>query len=60
MDEHGIAVSVCTNTRVLTLSKKRRSYVKSLESREWVLIIEVISPTGGFTRPLVIFKGLAP
>ncbi|TIA08251.1 hypothetical protein D6C80_09323, partial [Aureobasidium pullulans] len=32
--EHGIAVSICTNIRVLTSSKKRRSYVKLLESRE--------------------------
>ena len=60
MDEHGIALGVCTNSRVLASSSKRRSYVKSPESREWVSIIEVVSPLGGFTRPLVIFKGIAP
>lgn len=34
MDEHGIALGVCTNSRVLALLSKRRLYVKSLESRE--------------------------
>ena len=60
MDEHGIALGVCANSYVLGSSKKKRSYVKSPESREWVSIIEVVSPTGGFIRPLVIFKGTAP
>ncbi|KAH0174500.1 hypothetical protein KCU67_g732, partial [Aureobasidium melanogenum] len=60
MDEHGIAMGVCTNSYVLGSSEKSRSYVKSPESREWVSIIEVVSPTGGFTRPLVIFKGITP
>ena len=60
MDEHGIALGVCTNSRVLASSSKRRLYVKSLESREWVSIIKVVSPLGGFTRPLIIFKGTAP
>ncbi|KAI4745529.1 hypothetical protein E4T50_04116 [Aureobasidium sp. EXF-12298] len=60
MDKHGIALGVCANSYVLESSKKKRSYVKSPESREWVLIIEVVSPTGGFIRPLVIFKGTVP
>ncbi|KAI4835301.1 hypothetical protein E4T44_08664 [Aureobasidium sp. EXF-8845] len=60
MDEHGIALGVCTNSYVLGSSKKKRSYVKSPESREWVSIIEVVSPHGGCIRPLVIFKGIAP
>ncbi|KAI4750748.1 hypothetical protein E4T52_16693 [Aureobasidium sp. EXF-3400] len=60
MDEYGIALGVCANSYVLGSSKKKRSYVKSPESREWVSIIEVVSPTGGFIRPLVIFKGTAP
>jgi hypothetical protein len=60
MDEHGIALGVCTNSRVLASSSKRRSYIKSPESREWVLIIKVMSPLGRFTRPLVIFEGTAP
>jgi hypothetical protein len=60
MDEHGIALGVCTNSYVLGSSNKKRSYVKSPESREWVSIIEVVSPHGGFIRPLIIFKGIAP
>lgn len=57
MDEHGIGIGICTNSQVLASSTKRRSYVKSPESREWVSIIETVSPLGGFTRPLIIFKG---
>jgi hypothetical protein len=60
MDEHGIALGVCTNSIVIGDASKRRSYVKSPEDREWVSIIETVSGTGGFIRPLVIFKGLAP
>jgi hypothetical protein len=60
MDEHGIALGVCANSYVLGSSENKRSYVKSPESREWVSIIEVVSPIGGFIRPLVIFKGIAP
>ena len=60
MDDHSIAMGVCTNSYVLGSLEKSRSYVKSPESREWVSIIEVVSPTGGFTRPLVIFKGITP
>jgi hypothetical protein len=59
MDEYGIALGVCANSYVLRLLKKKRLYVKSLESRKWVLIIKVMSLTGGFIRPLVIFKGTA-
>ncbi|TIA33351.1 hypothetical protein D6C78_07615 [Aureobasidium pullulans] len=60
MDEHWTAVGVCTNSYVLASSSQRRSYVKSPESREWVSIIEIVSPAGGFARPLVIFKDTAP
>ncbi|THY67134.1 hypothetical protein D6C86_10555, partial [Aureobasidium pullulans] len=57
MNGYGIAVGVCINTRVLASSKTRRSYVKSPGSRECLSIIEVVSPTGEPTRPLVILKG---
>lgn len=60
MDEYGIAAGLCTNIRVLASSEKSCSYVKLPESREWVSIIEIVSPLGGFTRPPVIFKGVAP
>jgi hypothetical protein len=60
MDEHSIALGVCINSYVLRSLKKKRLYVKSLESRKWVLIIKVMSLIGGFIRPLVIFKGIAP
>jgi hypothetical protein len=48
MDEHGIALGVCANLYVLRSSEKKRSYVKSLESREWASIVEVVSLIGGF------------
>jgi hypothetical protein len=60
MDEHGIALGVCTNSYGLGSSKKKRSYVQSPESRGWASIIEAMSPHGGFIRPLVILKGIAP
>ncbi|KAI1007796.1 hypothetical protein K3495_g430 [Podosphaera aphanis] len=46
MDEHEIGLRVCSNSRVLESSDKRRPYVKSPESRKWVSIIESISATG--------------
>jgi hypothetical protein len=46
MDETGVALGVCTNSRVVASSSKKKAYIKSLEDREWVLIIETISATG--------------
>jgi len=57
MDETGIALGVCTNTRVIASSSKKKTYVKSPENREWVSIIESISATGRKLRCVVIFKG---
>jgi hypothetical protein len=60
MDEHGIALGICTNTRVLASASKKRTYVAAPQDREWVSIVESISVTGKKIRPLVIFKGAAP
>ena len=57
MDETGIALGVCTNTRVLARASKKKAYIKSPENREWVSIIECISATGRKLRCAVIFKG---
>ncbi len=57
MDETGLALGVCTNTQVLTSSKKKKAYKKTPENREWVSILECISATGRTLRPAVIFKG---
>jgi hypothetical protein len=46
MDETGVALGVCTNTRVLVSSLKKKAYIKSLEDREWVTIIECVSAAG--------------
>jgi hypothetical protein len=46
MDETGIALGVCTNTRVLARALRKKADVKSPENREWVLIIEYVSATG--------------
>ena len=57
VDEHGIALGVCANTRVIGKAGKKRTYMQSPENREWVSIIETISATGKHIRPVVIFKG---
>src|SRR3954471_13608165 len=57
MDETGVALGVCTNTRVIASSLKKKAYVKSPENREWVSILECVSATGRKLRCAVIFKG---
>ena len=58
MDETGIALGVCTNTRVLARAGKKRTYTESPENREWVSIIEAVSAGGATIPPTIIFKGL--
>jgi hypothetical protein len=57
MDEHGIAMGKCINSFVLSTSNKKRTYVESPESREWVSILECINGNGNSITPLIIFKG---
>ena len=57
MDETGLALGVCTNTRVLSSSQKKKAYIRSPENREWVSIIECVSAAGRKLRCAVIFKG---
>jgi hypothetical protein len=57
MDETGIALGVCTNHQVLASSSKKKAYIKSLEDREWVSLIECVSATGLKLQCLAIFKG---
>jgi hypothetical protein len=57
MDETGVALGVCTNSRVLASLLKKKTYVKSLEDREWVLIIKCVSATSKRLRCAIIFKG---
>jgi hypothetical protein len=57
MDETGIALGVCTNSRVLASLLKKKAYVKSPEDREWVSIIECVLATGKRLRCVIIFKG---
>jgi len=59
MDEHGIALGVCVNTRVLASLNKKRAYVTAPQGREWVSIVEVVSTTGKKCRPVIIFKGMS-
>ncbi|PWW73741.1 hypothetical protein C7212DRAFT_284130 [Tuber magnatum] len=56
MDEHAIALEVCSNTRVLGASGKSKTYIQSPENREWVSVIEAINGVGQFVHPLVLFK----
>ncbi|PWW72057.1 hypothetical protein C7212DRAFT_354839 [Tuber magnatum] len=57
VDEHGIALGVCVNTHVIDKAGKKRTYMQSPESHEWVSIIKTISATGKHIRLVVIFKG---
>ena len=59
MDEHGIALGVCRNSQVLAESSKRRTFIKTPETRERVSVLETVSATGCFIRPVMIFKGKA-
>ena len=56
MDETGIALGVCTNSRVIGTSSTNTALIKRPENREWISIIETISATGKKLRPVVIFK----
>jgi hypothetical protein len=56
MDETGIALGVCTNHQVLASSSKKKAYIKSLEDREWVSLIECVSATGLKLQCLAISK----
>jgi hypothetical protein len=57
MDETGLALGVCANTRVLSSSQKKKAYIRSPENREWVSMIECVSAIGQKLRCAVIFKG---
>lgn len=60
MDEYGIALGICTNTKVLANAKKKHTYVVAPQDREWVSIVESIFTAGRKIRPFVIFPGAAP
>lgn len=57
MDETGIGLGICTNTRVLAKLGKKSTYVQAPQNREWVSIVETVSAVGQAIQPLVIFKG---
>ena len=57
IDETGIALSVCSNQRVIGSSHTTQTYIQTPENREWVSIIECISASGKKITPVVIFKG---
>ncbi|KAF1926399.1 DDE-domain-containing protein, partial [Didymella exigua CBS 183.55] len=57
MDKTSVSLRVCTNTRVIANSSKKKAYIKSPEDREWVSILETISATGTKLQCLVVFKG---
>ncbi|OCL00152.1 uncharacterized protein K441DRAFT_534168, partial [Cenococcum geophilum 1.58] len=60
MDESGIALGVYANSIAIGDASKKKTLVQSLNNREWVLIIEVVSALGRLIRPLIIFKGKHP
>ena len=46
MDEHGIGLGICNNSRVLGASGKHKTYIQTPENREWVSMLERISASG--------------
>jgi len=44
--EEGLVLGMCVNSQVLASLSKKRTYIKSPEDREWVLIVETVSATG--------------
>lgn len=57
MDETGLGLGVCTNTRVFARSGSKHALVKSPQNREWVSILEIVSIMGKSIWLLVIFQG---
>lgn len=57
MDEHGIALWVCTNQQVIGSTTTTSTLKKTPENRGWVSIIGIISAIGARLKPLIIFKG---
>jgi len=57
MDEMGSNLRPKTDGIVLGLVDKTYITIKGRLNREWVTVIEYISATGTYTRPLIIFKG---
>ena len=56
MDETGRAMGVCSNSRVLADSRKKKAYLSSPDNREWTSTIECVSATGRKLRCVVILK----
>lgn len=57
MDETGLSLGSCSNSKVLGGSMKKHTYLKSPTNREWVSIVETIGSKGQLLTPLAIFKG---
>jgi len=55
MDETSLGLGVYNNERVIRTSKTKHLYNSSPESREWVTVLETISITRHYTKPVVIF-----
>lgn len=51
MDEHGIALGVCSNSQVTSKAGRKKAYIKSPKNREWVSIIETVNANGQPNRP---------
>lgn len=60
MAETGVALGVCTNSRVLSglkkKKKKNKAYTKSPENREWISVIEIIFADRQAVRLIIILK----
>jgi hypothetical protein len=59
MDEQGLGLGLCMNSVVFGTAGKRKAYVTTPETREWVSTIEAISAFGRKLQAAIIFKGQA-
>jgi hypothetical protein len=59
IDETGIAIGSCDNSRVITDLRKKKTYCQSSADREWVSAVEVISAASKTLKPVIIFRGKA-
>ena len=46
IDKSSIALGVCTNSIAIRDASKKKTLIQSLNDREWVLIVEVVSALG--------------
>ena len=60
MNEHGIALRVCSNTQMLARAERNKIYIKASENHNWVSIVKTVNADDQSIQSLVIFKDKYP